>query len=149
MSELDAVVAAAEDLAAATARVKSAVAAARAAGIEVTAIASAADVTRQTVYRWAAESTSTPAVHVRRTLDAALAAMIAYSPTASGSLAHALTSHDPRVKVRRLRLAVSNLATTDELSEEDREAVQLALLVAADITRREGGTIPTWVRLDA
>lgn len=115
----------------AMAALRRAVAAARAADVDVAAIARAAGVTRQTVYRWATEGDKV-AVPVAGALNGALEVLMScVTSNTARDVAKGLGSHRIDAKVRRYQLAMSNVdpAAFKALDEDEHAAIHLAGLV--------------------
>lgn len=97
-------------------------------GHQVTEIAAAAGVTRQTVYRWM-DGTKRVRVDVRDVLNDALGKMICHVGEATTvELLAGLASGQVDVKIRRFRLGVKNL----DISQPDDE-LRAALVMASEV----------------
>lgn len=118
------------------------------AGHQVTEIAAAAGVTRQTVYRWM-DGTKRVRVDVREVLNDALGKMIGHVGEATtAQLCAGLASGQVDVKVRRYRLGVQNLAV-ERPDAELRAALAAAseVIDAAEAVHGRSGRWPTTVTL--
>lgn len=150
---LDAVTEAAQLRQAATDQLRGAVAAAHTQGAEITAIAAAAGIGRQTVYRWLALDGDGQTVDVAQALDDALAVTAGLvSATTASQVMAGVRSRDLGVKMRRLQLGLKNLPpdALTSLDSEDRARLDLGMLVWEKATAafQDRGTYIARVQID-
>lgn len=104
------------------------------AGIPVSDVATAAGITRQTVYRIAQAGGGGPAQPRtrREVLDDALYALIELGAGPAHELASGLRTDRLDAKARRVQLGAKNVASGGELTDE----ISQGLLAAAEVLRR-------------
>lgn len=134
-------------------QLKAAVAEAVAADDDVTAIARAADVGRQTVYRWAKDHSGTGGgVRTATALSEALAILAAVvGPTNQATIATRVTHPDIPVKILGIEIGIKSLPDQSQLTEEERSIISTGAEVAAKARQihTERGTWPEWVTIGA
>lgn len=117
-------------------------------GINILTLASAAGVTRQTIYNWVGETATRDRVNVLEAIDGGLFVIAARAPQASSNAAsRRMGTNAPMLtKIQALRTGTGNVRIAD-LTARERAALDLALAVAgkAEASHKRRGGWPTSV----
>jgi transposase-like protein len=122
-------------------------------GESVSAVAGAADVTRQTIYRWRdQEAAGRARVHTRQAIDDALVTLltVGVGPAATADIAATLAATNlPLVnRAQRVERGMRSLITPmRQLSEDDRRMIEIGQIAAAAVLAHPDNP-PTSVRID-
>lgn len=128
-------------------QIRAVVAQAVAADVEIATLARTADVTRQTIYRWAQWAAGR--INVADAIDGALALLLeTASPATASAITVGLSTQQIDAKIRRLRLAVKNMPA--QPGDDLRAALSVAVsaAAAAEDVRAKTGRWPVTVTLD-
>lgn len=104
--------------------------AARAEGASIAAIAKAAGVTRQTIYRWLRGESRPRSASTRKALDDGLEALLVagVGPATTADITSALRSNELAIKAARMVRGIRGLSRPiNQLDEEPRALIQLGL----------------------
>ena len=152
MGSLDRLTAAVDAYEAAGRTVRREVARAKAGGAEVAAIAAAAHVTRQTIYRWLAEAEADATVDVADSLDDALQLLAELVSPGSAAEVRKRIGRSTASRILGITIGTRNLppGVLDRLTDEERSIITVgrAAATAAERVHTATGEWPHRVRLD-
>lgn len=140
---LDAIARAANAAQDATARLRSLVADAmetrEVSGITVAEITAAADITRQTAYRWSADREhGKPYANPVTAMDDALQILGAAQVGPNHEVLAGLRTNDKTAKARRVMLVSGNMSPSHDLSEEDKQIIGVGCIAAHNVLDKSG-----------